>query len=63
METKKHYLNEDGFSEYRLECGCISTNVPGFGWTSILCDTHQDIEDDLYYIPQKLGKFRPHQHN
>ena len=49
------YINNEGFAEYILPCGCCSTHVEGFGWTNIMCDKHQE-EADYEYEP-KITKF------
>jgi len=58
MVTKDRYINEDGFSEFALLCGCVSTNVPGFGWMTVKCTECENAEEDEYFAPQRLGKFK-----
>jgi len=59
---KNEYLNEDGFPEFKLACGCISTNIPGFGWTTTYCEEHEESYDEDLYNEPKLTKFKPNQH-
>ena len=55
METKG-YLNEDGFAEFTLSCGCITTHIDGFGWSTIMCDYHQE-ESEYTHTSHKSLKF------
>lgn len=44
--------------EFELPCGCISMNIEGFGWKTIMCQECEEEAEDQYFAPQKLGKFK-----
>ena len=61
MDTqhKHYYINEDGFNCYTLDCGCEGTDIPGFGWKVVLCEDHEEEQEDLLAKPlkHKVKKF------
>lgn len=52
----KHYINEEGLSEFRLDCGCTSTHIPGVGWMTMVCEEHEE-EMEFHPDSQKLMRF------
>lgn len=61
---KNYFLNEEGHTCYKLECGCEGTKIPGFGWHNILCDEHEYEQEMMLCEPthfKKIRKFKDNQ--
>jgi hypothetical protein len=49
----KVILNEEGFVEQSLPCGCVMTHITGFGWSTELCSMHEEeSEDNKNFVPE-----------
>jgi hypothetical protein len=55
VQKSSQYINEEGFSEFKLECGCISTNISGFGWSTDWCEEHEPQDEPEF----ESLKFKP----
>lgn len=45
------FINDDGYTSYKHECGCEGTFIPMIGWSHILCDEHESELDEMEEAP------------